>query len=118
MQHCVKFSVLCLAVREPNNDRKGHGGTCRAAHLFPVRPPMLSVSLSTWGTTVACAPVPCLVWLLPVSEDVTFPDEGPPASVDSALSHVVIAELQSWAKELGRPPISSSSGPRSQCGQQ
>ncbi len=48
------------------------GTTRHAAHLFLVRPPMLSVSLSTRGTTAACVPAPCVGLLSAVSEDVSF----------------------------------------------
>ena len=60
------------------------GTTCHAAHLSLVRPPMLSVSLSTRGTTVACNPARCPGLLSAVSEDVTFSDEAPPARMDSS----------------------------------
>ena len=70
-----------------HNDKRGtvdSGTTCHASHLFLVRAPMLSVSLSTRGTTVACVPAPCPGVLSAVSEGASFSDEGPPASMDSS----------------------------------
>ena len=80
------------------------GTTRHAAHPCLV----LSVSLSTRGTTVACDPARCPELLSAVSEDVTISDEGPPARMDSRANDVTVVPLQSWAKEQGRSAICRS----------